>query len=417
VKVLHLSSADAISSSFNGVIWQPFLAEVGWDSRLIVHWHNDLDSPWIQPVDPRWQGQRLKSVSRSLHHLQTALNIAPSLAFWDRRLFDHEFYREADLVHMHIVHDGWMRLKSIRRVLHEKPTVMTWHDAWPVTGRCIQPWRCERFEVGCGNCPDLLREHAAVVDRSRQMRRLKTQLWESSDFQVHVSTTWMADLVQRSGIQLRRPIQVLPFGIHAPDLISAEEKKRLRDSFGIQSDSVVIGFRSTAQNEKGLPYVLRVADELKDNGSMHFVTVQDEGRLRSIVPPDRVTDLGVLSRRQMKRFYELLDVFLMPSVAESFGMMALEAFAHGIPVAGRPDTAVAEVISRVGAGWIEESPAAMARKLVDFSFERPAEFSSEVIRERTVQHFSMGHFTDQLAALYRDTVSTIDVSNHRAGTQ
>lgn len=43
-------------------------------------------------------------------------------------------------------------------------------------------------------------------------------------------------------------------------------------------------------------------------------------------------------------FYEKCDIFLMPSLAESFGLMSIEAMAHGCVVITFKSTAPAEII-------------------------------------------------------------------------
>jgi glycosyltransferase involved in cell wall biosynthesis len=41
---------------------------------------------------------------------------------------------------------------------------------------------------------------------------------------------------------------------------------------------------------------------------------------------------GVVDRQQLEAFYRVADVFVMPSASDTFGMVYLEAMAHGIPV-------------------------------------------------------------------------------------
>ena len=63
---------------------------------------------------------------------------------------------------------------------------------------------------------------------------------------------------------------------------------------------------------------------------------------------------GPVPRQELPSFYTAADVFLFPSVLESFGIPTLEAFACDLPVVASPVSAVGEV---VGDGGIRVDPA------------------------------------------------------------
>jgi glycogen(starch) synthase len=55
---------------------------------------------------------------------------------------------------------------------------------------------------------------------------------------------------------------------------------------------------------------------------------------------------GFLQGRQLDLAYDMADVYVMPSVSEPFGLTALEAIQHGVPVIISKTSGVSEVISR-----------------------------------------------------------------------
>ncbi len=59
---------------------------------------------------------------------------------------------------------------------------------------------------------------------------------------------------------------------------------------------------------------------------------------------DHVLFTGFLSEEELGRAYEMADVYVMPSVAEPFGISALEAIASGTPVIISKNAGVAEQI-------------------------------------------------------------------------
>jgi glycosyltransferase involved in cell wall biosynthesis len=75
-----------------------------------------------------------------------------------------------------------------------------------------------------------------------------------------------------------------------------------------------------------LPYVVKLADELGLGNQIEFK--------------------GFLRGSDVDRAYEMADVYAMPSVSEPFGLTALEAARHGVPVILSKDSGAAEVLKR-----------------------------------------------------------------------
>lgn len=84
---------------------------------------------------------------------------------------------------------------------------------------------------------------------------------------------------------------------------------------------------------------------------------------------DQVTLIGRLSRPQLRDLYLADDVFVQPSVKESFGLAALEARATGLPVLARSQTGLTEFVTDGVEGLLASDDdglaAAMARIAVD----------------------------------------------------
>ena len=93
-----------------------------------------------------------------------------------------------------------------------------------------------------------------------------------------------------------------------------------------------------------------------------------EGRLRAHAShlglDQRVTWAGFVSVDEKNDFFGRIDLLVMPSAFESFGIVAAEAMARGVPVIVSPRTGVGEVISAHGGGIIvEPSPTSLAKAI------------------------------------------------------
>ncbi|GJD38785.1 MULTISPECIES: glycosyltransferase family 1 protein [Methylobacterium] len=74
----------------------------------------------------------------------------------------------------------------------------------------------------------------------------------------------------------------------------------------------------------------------------------DRARLAGLYPKARF--LGTLTGAALARIYAAADVFVFPSLTDTFGIVLLEALACGVPVAAYPVTGPLDVIGGTGAG-------------------------------------------------------------------
>ena len=75
-------------------------------------------------------------------------------------------------------------------------------------------------------------------------------------------------------------------------------------------------------------------------------------RLERAYPAARF--LGALAGEDLARAYAASDVFVFPSLTDTFGIVLLEALASGLPVAAFPVTGPADVIGSSGCGVLKE---------------------------------------------------------------
>lgn len=63
---------------------------------------------------------------------------------------------------------------------------------------------------------------------------------------------------------------------------------------------------------------------------------------------------GVYPQAELARFYRAADVFVFPSLTDTFGLVLLEAMACGTPVAAFPVAGPLDVVASSGAGVLSE---------------------------------------------------------------
>ncbi|WP_125706715.1 glycosyltransferase family 4 protein [Lacticaseibacillus daqingensis] len=131
-----------------------------------------------------------------------------------------------------------------------------------------------------------------------------------------------------------------------------DEKVQLRQQYGIAPDDFVVFGAGQVQDRKGVDDFIALA---KRNPDMRFIwaggfsfgmITNGYDHLKSAVAnaPDNLTFTGIVPREDMVDYYNIADVFLLPSFEELFPMAVLEAFSTETPVMVRDLALYDEII-------------------------------------------------------------------------
>lgn len=168
--------------------------------------------------------------------------------------------------------------------------------------------------------------------------------------------TRLDDLIARSTDPQK--LLVLPYGADT-ELFQPTQRdtsaRRLRLLYVGQ-----IGYR------KGLRYVfeaVRRASPAIDGLTLVGAVVNNSAILDQA--PPLTTHVALIPHSELRRYYTTSDVFVLPSLADSFGLVVLEAMAAGLPAIITRETGAADIVRDGVEGFVVPSrdPAAIAEKL------------------------------------------------------
>jgi glycosyltransferase involved in cell wall biosynthesis len=197
------------------------------------------------------------------------------------------------------------------------------------------------------------------------------------------------------------------------------EKEQLRAELGIETGRPVIGtvgninpikghihlLRSIAQLEERYgPVTVPIVGRILDSRSEYFEKLK---RLRTQLGlDDTVNFIGY--RSDIPQILSLLDVFVLPSVAEACPISVLEAMAMERPVVATRVGGVPEQIVDGEHGWIvpPADPDALANALGEV-LQSPAERRDrgKAARRRAVSRFSMEECVERHVELYHNALA------------
>lgn len=134
----------------------------------------------------------------------------------------------------------------------------------------------------------------------------------------------------------------------------------------IKKEKLLIGFAGRFVEEKGFDILLKAISLLRRKRSdLHFVfagatEIDYENfyeKNQSMIGElgHTLTFLGLLTDKELKEYYQVLDLFVIPSRGECFGLVQAEALSNQVPVVSSNVPGSREVIKRTKFGLLFES--------------------------------------------------------------
>lgn len=252
-------------------------------------------------------------------------------------------FKKADVVHLHLIHNLKFSLPSLIEICNKKPTVITIHDPWTFTGRCVWTLDCKKYLTGCHDCPNLNTLFPLKCDNCHSLWQLKKEVYEKLDVDYVVTTKYMYDLFKESPLTKGKRVHVIPFGINVDEFYKKVSPKKARKHYNIPDNHVVL-FHRAQRASKGTNYLLDALKELDlPNNNISIITCSETGLLDDIKNKYNIIELGEIKNDELTYAFNACDIFVMPSIGESFGMMAVEAMSCEKPIIVFDNTALPSV--------------------------------------------------------------------------
>ena len=143
-------------------------------------------------------------------------------------------------------------------------------------------------------------------------------------------------------------IDIVPNGIES-EMFIHDPNIRAEMPKGKNSDRVQLICVARLIERKGVQHLLQAMKQLDDSV---YLTIVGEGNYMSALQAlankleldDKVRFYGYCPREKLVRLYNKSDIFVLPSMAESFGMVFVEAMSCGLPVIGARVGGVPDII-------------------------------------------------------------------------
>jgi len=201
-------------------------------------------------------------------------------------------------------------------------------------------------------------------------------------------------------------IEVIPNGVET-DIFKPNDNKCQEDR------KLKLITVSRLINRKGIDHVLKALAELKDkNISLLIVgTGTYEEYLKKLCNELNLNNIvefyGYCPRENLSELYNSADVFILPSLAESFGLVFAEAMACGLPIIGAKTGGIVDVVKKENGILIEPANIKEIKEAICQMKESAKMRLSmgKCCRQRVVDYYSWKSVAQKYLKLYEKAIS------------
>ncbi|WP_436537342.1 glycosyltransferase family 4 protein [Actinoplanes sp. HUAS TT8] len=179
-------------------------------------------------------------------------------------------------------------------------------------------------------------------------------------------------------------------------------------------DGPLVSFAGRLVYEKGVQHLLAAAPALRARFPGLRLVIAGDGPYRKeleLLAEPWVTFAGFLTGHDLTALMAASDCYVVPSIYEPFGMVALEAAAAGTPVAVAATGGLAEIVEPgvTGVHFPPNDPAALTDAVSGVLGDRDhARHLAQQARSRVIDDYNWPSIADQTAAVYHQVRPATD---------
>lgn len=400
------------------------MIRLGIDSKMLVI-RKVTDDPTVSQVG-RYR-RRARNWLRRAEKLLLLLERTSDTTLRTLNIFPTGIHRlinqsDADIVQLHWIGIHTISIGEIAKI--KKPVVWKMPDMWPFCGaeHYSYPEKNSRFIEGY-NRHNRPRANTGL-DLNKWVWRYKKWCWKRKRIHIVGTSTWIASCARESYLFRNQSIRVINNPIDL-DLFRPTGKIQARQRLGLQAGKKIVLFGSwhvERDRRKGYDKLLQAMKILQKSWKPEEIVLLVFGTDKK--PELTYSDTGVYEDYFQEKFlgelgqnellrdaYNAADVYVTPSLLESFGLTAAESLACGTPVVCFDTSGLRDIVDHEVNGYRARcyDPDDLANGINWILRQEGTQFG-EYSREKAERSFSSDTAVKKYIEFYED-ILTQDSSN------
>ncbi|MBD2422489.1 glycosyltransferase family 4 protein [Cyanobium sp. FACHB-13342] len=408
MKILHIAAGELSGGAAKGsYLLHQAQCKIGVNSKLLISGGDSYGDESVIALTACSQHKRIElALSQRIGNLPLSLYRRRRPWIFNTGLAGIDFtrlpdYKSADLVHLHWI-NGLVAIPSLQKV--KKPIVWTMRDMWPLTGGCHYSMECNRYQEGCGKCPQL--QSRSYFDISRFTVSMKRRCLPAKLQPVGISF-WLSNAASSSAVFANHSVRTISNNIDTR-VFAPTDQGTARSLLSLPSANkiILIGAQKLTDFYKGFDLFLDAIRYLARD-DIHVVTFGHAAKaaMASILIPQ--IHLGFLADSiSLRLAYSAADLFVAPSRMEAFGKTLAESLACGTPAVCFNATGPRDIVDHKRTGYkAQPFDAADLARGIDWVLGLPPDHYQAMrseCRETALKRFDSRVIARQYLNLYQE---------------
>ncbi len=405
IKVLHINYSDIKGGAAIAVKRiHDAQKKIDMDSKIAVAEkyldHKDVIGPKSTFEEVKWK--ILNSINRKIGNLEKKERYDSN----SYNLVPNNFVKKinkisCDIINFHWIGNNLIPIKDLKKI--NKPIVWTLHDMWAYTGS-EHYTKSLRFIEGYNkyNKPKEL----SGYDFEKYCWNLKKKNYPEN-LSIIATSNWQLNNAKKSFLLKNKKILKIPLPIDF-NFWKPMKKNIARNILNISENKkvILIGSEKIDLKRKGYNLIENILNIVDDSNSLLIVFGRNCKKLGKINKFDKIYFEEISPNSQdLKILYSACDLFLAPSIQESFGQTVLEAASCCLPSICFENNGISEIIDHKTNGYIaKEGNVEDFAKGIDWCLQNLKQNDMEKNLKNLKEKFSSEVIAEEYKKLYKSII-------------
>ncbi len=399
IKVLHIVGGSLSNGAAKGAnILHQALSKLNIDSQLLNDTPSKIDNTYknIIFINNTFFKRLVNNIFIKLEKILKSIYLhSPretfTLGFFGFDITKLKEYKNADIIHIHWLNQGFISLKSLSKI--DKPVVWTMRDMWAFTGGSHYTMDFQKYEK-------------SYV--SKLMQAFKKRNY-TKNFHFVAISDWLKNKAKKSLILADYKVMKIDNNIELKDF-DLITKKEARSILNINTKKQIILYGAQNPQSKRKGWNIFVNSLKKLEKSSFFLLIF--GNFWSQEVLDKIgieyKVLGFINNRKiLNATYRSADIFVASSIQDAWPKTFAEAMYCGTPTICFDNTSIAEIVDHKVNGYVvqEFDPTSLKEGIVWISKEIKKNNLMSINATNKISNFSSKIIAQKYIDLYKNLLN------------